>query len=289
MSARPNPQLWYTSSAGLARSVHLRSVRDRGRAGDDPSLCYLEWCAKQRPDGSVDLDDREEWARANPAMGIRVSEEFVANERRIFDDDGFARERLGVWDEATAGVVLPLDAWQARTRDGAQLVGAPTFCLDVNPERSWAAIAAAGDGTEGPMVEVALYRRGVTWVVDELARMCREHGAAEVAVEAGGPAGSLIRDLEDAGVNVVSMSGRDMTAACGMFHDDISTDGAGLVHRPDEALDLALAGAVKRQDGDAWRLGRRSSSVDICPLVASIGAWWLWRTRGSFEPGIAWA
>jgi phage terminase large subunit-like protein len=65
LSARPNPQVWYTGSAGLESSEQLRRVRARGMAGDSPSLAYFEWSAPE----DADLDDLEAQALANPALG----------------------------------------------------------------------------------------------------------------------------------------------------------------------------------------------------------------------------
>ncbi len=46
LSVRPDPQLVYGSSAGLAESAVLRGVRDRGRARSSARLAYLEWCSE---------------------------------------------------------------------------------------------------------------------------------------------------------------------------------------------------------------------------------------------------
>jgi phage terminase large subunit-like protein len=75
-SINGNPQLWYTSSAGMENSEVLAQVRERGIKGDK-RLAFLEWSA---PDDS-DLDDRTAWALANPGLNIRISEEFVERER----------------------------------------------------------------------------------------------------------------------------------------------------------------------------------------------------------------
>ena len=45
----------------------------------------------------IDLEDHAVWYQTNPAMGIRLSEEFAAEECRSMSADGFARERLGWW------------------------------------------------------------------------------------------------------------------------------------------------------------------------------------------------
>jgi phage terminase large subunit-like protein len=114
MSARPNPALIYASSAALAKSRVLRSVMARGRREDerlvDPGLCYLEWSA----DPKADLDDRDEWVRANPATASgRIRVEFIAKERAAMSDVTFGRERLGVVDESASATVIDLDLWAA--------------------------------------------------------------------------------------------------------------------------------------------------------------------------------
>src|SRR4051812_40865994 len=46
MAARPNPQLWYTSSAPLDRPecAVLRRLCKRGREGESEALAYMEFC-----------------------------------------------------------------------------------------------------------------------------------------------------------------------------------------------------------------------------------------------------
>jgi phage terminase large subunit-like protein len=93
MAARPNPQVWYTSSAGTDDSEVLARVKDRGAAGSSPRLAYFEWSA----DPMAELDDEQAWAAANPGLGIRILPEFVEAERSALPEMEFARERLGIW------------------------------------------------------------------------------------------------------------------------------------------------------------------------------------------------
>lgn len=145
LSAVVDPQVVYAASAGLVDSDVLRGVRDRGRAGGDPSLAYLEWgdplpasCGVEDCDhriGSVDcaLDDRARWRSANPALGRRISEEYIAAERRALPADEFARERLGWWDEpASEGTDLSLAAWAALGNPDASPSGRLTLGADVD-------------------------------------------------------------------------------------------------------------------------------------------------------------
>src|SRR5690606_38704952 len=93
LSARPNPQIWYTSSAGMEESDWLRNVRKRGMAGEKADrLAYFEWSAQtEARHYEQALDDRQEWARANPALGIRIKEEFIEAEQAAMGGMEFAR------------------------------------------------------------------------------------------------------------------------------------------------------------------------------------------------------
>jgi hypothetical protein len=92
--------VWYTGSA-VDQVVHehgvvLARVRERALRGD-PGLAYYEWAAARSLE-DLDPDDRDGWRAANPALEIRISEEFVEAEQRAMDPKTFAVERLGVGD-----------------------------------------------------------------------------------------------------------------------------------------------------------------------------------------------
>jgi hypothetical protein len=80
------------------------------------------------------------------------------------------------------------------------------------------------------------------------------------------PAGAFIAPFREAGVEVVETSTIDHAQACGQFID--AAVNGGLRHLGQLSLDGAVAGAVLRMAGDAEVWGRRSSKVDITPLVA---------------------
>jgi phage terminase large subunit-like protein len=95
LSARPDPQVWYTSTAGDPGSTQLGRVRERGIAGADQSLAFMEWSVDP---GAYDPASPRDWARANPGLGIRISPEYVEREMAALGPDAFARERLSVGD-----------------------------------------------------------------------------------------------------------------------------------------------------------------------------------------------
>jgi hypothetical protein len=287
VSARPNPQIWYTSSAPdkeLAPCEVLARVRKRGMAGGDPALAYLEWsvephdefCAPgcQRHD---DPDDPRAWARSNPGMGIRISAEHIGREFRTMSGEGFARERLGVgnWPMDEGGwAVIGEAAWNALHDPASQAGKLVAFAADINPDRSWGSIAVA-DGTH---VEVIEHRARTAWMVPRILELLGRWRSCALVVDGAGPAGSLIAPLEEAGVEVVKPTARDVGQACGQLYDAV-TDAKDLRHLAQPELASALAGAKRRPLGDAWAWARKGTSVDIAPLVAVTLARWGYTTR----------
>lgn len=252
MSARPNPQVWYTSSAGMTSSDQLERVRARGLAGGDPSLAYFEWSAE----AGADLDDPDVWAAANPALGIRIPEHFVAAERAALPDEQFARERCGIWaDRSQRQAALDPAAWDA-LRSEADPSGQVSFAVATAPDRSWAAIGAAWRRPDGRVqVELVDYRRGAGWVADASKPLRAKHGrAATVDTASRG----LIEGAEEPSQQAQAQAHNalaDLVAA------------GGLAHASQQALDIAAHSARWKPLGDTRVLDRKGAT-DISPLIA---------------------
>lgn len=290
LSARPNPQVWYLGSA-VDQQVHehgvvFARVRERGVRGKDPSLAFFEW--------SVDPDRLEEdeslatspevWAQSNPALGIRISAEHISHEQRSMDPRTFAVERLGAGDwPRTDGVgkrVIGAEAWGACADPDSEPVGAVCFALDVTPDRSAASISAAGRRDDGkPHIEVVEHKRGTGWVAERIADLVDAHKSIAVICDGSGPVASLLPRLAELKVDVTLVNAKEHAQACGMIFDAV--DQAALRHLGTPELSAAVAGAVKRPLGDAWAWSRKSSSIDISPLVACTLALWGVQTLGS--------
>jgi hypothetical protein len=277
MSARANvtvggPQLFYLGSAGLGdeRSEVFARVRDRGIVGDS-RLFWAEWGAGSADDhtgSDVDLDDRAEWRRANPAMHgdrPRIEEEFVESERAALDDAQFARERMGIWDGTAGGNVIDPDVWAALIDADSKPRGAIALAVDVPPEGKSASIARAGERADGKVHGEVDTRQGTTWAVDRLAELSRKRNAV-VVLDGGSRAASLIPALVKAGVEPIVYGTRDVTSACGGFLDKVDED--RFRHVGQAELNVAVNAARRRKVGDAWAWHRRDASVNLSPLVS---------------------
>lgn len=279
LSARPNPQIWYTSSAGMEGSDQLRRVRERGVAGEGKRLAFFEWSSE----ADVDLDDREAWAQANPALGIRITEEFVESERDAMDDTGFSRERLGIWFDPNLMMVIDGRKWAAIADPASQIDSPVVFAVDATPERSGAAIAVAGRREDGlGHVEVVDTRSGTGWVVERIVELHARHKPRAWVLDPASAAGAWIPALQERGIEPVLITGREMAQACGALYEDV-VENQALRHLDQPQLNAALSGARKRHLSDAWAWHRRDSTVDISPLVAVTLAWHGVATHGGPE------
>jgi hypothetical protein len=262
------PQFWFTSSAPLPDSDVLRRLRRRGTKGE-PDLCYLEWSAPE----DADLEDPDMLAMANPALGYRVDAEFVEIERAALTLEGFARERFGIApDLDERSLVIPYDRWVACEDALSRFVGDPVVAVDVTPDRGRATIAAAGLRDDGlPHIEVIQNDVGTGWVIPRLQSLLTR--PRRILVIGPDPAGSLIAEGANVGLEIEAITTADHSKACGLLYD-LAVQGR-MRHGPDPLLEKALAGAVKADIGDgSWRWSRKNSLVDISPLVACTLALW---------------
>ncbi len=290
LSARPNPQVWYTASA-VDQLVHedglvLSRVRDRGVKGGS-ALSYFEWSVPGDNPDDVDPDtarDPEMWAHANPGLGIRIALEHVENERQSMDKRTFAVERLGVGDwpdpDGTGAQVIDPEKWAAAADPGSQALDPVWFSFDVMPDRSSASIGVAGARDDGTRhIEVVDRKRGTGWVVDRVCQLLKTHTSAGVVCDGRGPGGSLVAELEERGIVVLTVTATEHAQGCGMLVDGVYQ---GTVrHLGASELTSAVRGATKRPLGDSWAWSRKSSTVDISPLVAVTLALWAHETSSS--------
>jgi len=287
-AAQPNAQVILTSTPPLDGESGQVMFRTRERAeSDDPGLLgYRDWglatsladlAAMEPGERRAFLDDRANWGPPNPSLGSgRLGESALQRLRRILSEEGFARECFGMWPVlgAAGSRLISSQAWRLAERPGSVIEGTPVFGVDVNPERTAASIGAAGlrpDG--GVLVELPrpvrgmdpdeVWPSGTEWVVERAVELDEQHGPTLWAIDANGPAGPLAAPLEDAGLEVVRLTGPELARACMGFVDVLP------FHLGDALLDDAVEAVRKRPIGDgAWAFGRKNSGANIAPAVA---------------------
>jgi len=303
LSAVANPQVWYTASAGYQDSTQLSRVRNRGIAGTDDSLVWLEWSIDKHHEmckpGCAEHDETDDiasWAKANPGLGIRLSLEHTRREYIKMSPAEFERERLGVGDwpaDEMGWNVIPEPVWNACAADDAPRPSRIAVAVDMTPDQSAACIMIAGLlGDDKVLIErpVAIedgiekidHRAGKDWIFPRLAELRARHNVCAIVIDPVSPAASLLVELEkhfpqpqDKKLwRIVTPNMRDVAQAFGQFYT-LCADGK-LVHLGQPDVRAAVAGAVRRDLGDgqfAWAR-KLAPTIDISPLCAATLAAW---------------
>lgn len=300
--ARPNAQIAYASSPPLngIASEALYRLRERAEKRQGGRLGWRDWGRPESLDEVMDmppreraafLDDMAVAASACPALGHgRVTVETVQNMRDSMTDAGYAREVLGCWPRKVAARSDVIDpaVWSDRadplSRPGKALV----LALDASPGGRSAAIASSGRRDDGRLHgKIVDYRPGTGWAVERVVELRDRWSPRRVLLDPAGPAGALLADLQQAGVEVELITGREMAQACGALVNDLVED--RLRHCDQRALNDAVEQATTRPSGGAWQWDRKDLTADICPLVALTAAVHGFRLYGAEEEVTPWA
>jgi hypothetical protein len=291
----PNPQIIYTTTppdddiGPVPEDAMLPSVRARAMAGDERTAIY-EWS----PSPEFDRTDRDVWYDCNPAMGIRISEWFLAKQLTAFTAAGkpqkFDTEHLGVWplDGSDQWDVVDKDTWDAAADlssvipDGAGIA----LAVDADTDRSMGTIGVCGLREDGRRhIEVVDRHRGTGWILDRVVELCGRHKVRAVVILKTSTAASLISGLVKAGLPVYSPSETEYAQACGGFFEALVE--LDMVRHMDQAsMTMAVGGARKRENVEGgWRWSR-DSPVDAAPIVCATLSWWGLENFSAPEPMI---
>jgi len=268
MITRPQPQLWVVSTAGTPdKSPYLWGKVVAGRRmaeeGRTDSIAYFEWSA---PD-DVDPADPGTWWSCMPALGYTVTEGAVASDFASMELGEFERAYLNRWHAPASEPVIPLAVWDALADPASEPSGSVCFAFDVSPEGRSAAIAVGarrGDGREH--VEIVDHSDGTGWLEDRLVELNERHEPDSIVCDGRGPASAFVEKLANRGVRVMPVNSQEHAQACSALLDAVKA--GSFRHLGSDELHEALRGAATRPLGDSWAWARKTSSVDICPLVA---------------------
>ncbi|WP_221585566.1 hypothetical protein [Microbacterium sp. G2-8] len=275
-----DPQIWYGGSAGKRSSTILgrlvrrqrneMALRNEGGDAKERRLLMARFAA------DLDVDDPADptvWARVNPAFGIRIAQEFIAQEYVAMgadlDPKRFAAERLGVGDyprEEGEDWAIPQRRIDAATDGYSEMVGPVMFSVEVRMDRSSTAISVAGLRSDGAKhIECIADERGVGWAVETLKRVTTEHDNLGVILDPAGPANTLIGPLRDAGIPMTLLKAADVTAAWGKFYDGFEASPPTIYHRGGLVLTAAFAAAETRtvQGSTTWQRSTPETSGSV--------------------------
>jgi hypothetical protein len=320
MSAQPNPQLnrfatvpdpqtMPPEAEAVLPAAHRRALAavQSGAAGRH---CYLDWSvrAEELPAGDP-MTDRavareyiELAYECNPALGIRISEDYVVAELAALGVAKFSVERLGLWpaESGAQWQVITEPQWTS-TLDPASAAQDPvSLAVYTAPDRRTTCIGAAGQRTDGDLsFGVYAHASGTEWVPGTVVTAVRDLKPCRLVIDKAGAGANLVVEVAAAlkeaklTIEVTTMTTAEVGQAYGMVYDALTRTGDvpawRLWHRGDKRMTGAVAGAVTRslgREGTTW--DTLATSADLSPIIAGTNAVWGFVTRpATFSPMFA--
>lgn len=295
-SARPEPLLFLTSTAGDARSVLLRALFDRGLRiidGAEPANAFgMTWYAADDDD---DPADPRTWRKSSPGLiAGRITEATIRAELAGMTAAAFRSERLNLWVDELGDAWLPPGVWarqvapQPMTPDelaGARIVlaveAAPTWrrasvvvAMRLADGRAWTGVVADLDAAYLTTATVA--PEALVAALATAAEAWRPKLVAYSGTAAAGP--HVAAWAAAAGVDAIALTAGHIKQASELLRSELV--GARLWH-PDDALLAAQARAARPSasvESGGWFLSWRESLGEIDALRAV--AWAAWAAIG---------
>ena len=276
-SATGTRQIIYTGTPPYPNCPGTVFRRRRQICRESPGRhdAWHEWSVEAESAADIHVGDPKLWYQTNPAMGIRLSEEFTGEELRSMSADGFARERLGWWPPALAlkdEPALDLKAWERAASDAGKPAGKTAYGVKFAADGSEVVLSGAVITPEGK-VRISLIDRkptghGTKWLA---AWLNERYGKASCVVIDGRNGADVLVDriteVWKAKGSVIRPTARDVCAAAGQVQDALS-EGNLSWFRPQEALNQSVQNSTRRPLAGGWAFGGEDAApIEACALA----------------------
>ena len=278
-SATGTRQLIYTGTPPYPGCPGDVFRRRRAACIEEPGKhdCWHEWSVAADGVHDINVEDTNLWYMANPALGIRLDEEFTAEEMRSMSKDGFARERLGWWTpvvEHKLDYAIPEDVWDACASDEMKPEGKTAYGVKFSADGSLVSLCGAVIPKDGParisLIEQKPTGLGTQWLADWLNE--RYSKASCVVIDGRNGVDVLIDKI--AGTwkvkgSVKKPGVKDLIAAVSTLTNALDEKTVTWYSKQETLRDSAVT-SVKRSVGGGWAFGGENST----PIEAAALALW---------------
>lgn len=278
-SATGTRQIIYTGTPPYPRCLGDVFRRRRNICLTDAGKhdAWHEWSVSADSIEDIKINDTSLWYMTNPALGIRLSEDFTAEEFRSMSADGFARERLGWWSpifEQTNDYALSADAWNECKSDELKPEGKTAYGIKFSLDGSSVCLAGAVLDANG-ITRISLIDQkptgyGTQWLADWLNE--RYEKACCVVIDGRNGVDVLIDKIQDVWKikgSVIRPSTKDVIAAVGTLANAVN-EKTLTWFSGQEILNESAVTSVKRKigNGGGWGFGGENSTpIEACALA----------------------
>ena len=238
--------------------------------------CWHEWSVAADTVEEINAGDTSLWYMTNPALGIRLSEDFTAEEFRSMSVDGFCRERLGWWSpvlEQKADYAIPAEIWDACASDEPKPeTGKVAYGVKFSIDGSEVCLSGAIIPEDGPARISFIERKptgaGTQWLADWL--NARYTKASCVVIDGRNGVDVLIDKIADTWKykgSVIRPTAREVVASVSELVNQLNEQTVTWYSKQD-ALRESAVNVTKRPIGGGWGFGGENASpIESCALA----------------------
>ncbi len=250
--------------------------------GENTRSSWHEWSVPGDTIQDIEADEKSTWYECNPALGLRLSEEFTQEEYKTLSADGFARERLGWWAKPiTMESVMAInsEAWARCKSSDPKPEGKTAFGVKFSPDGSEVSLAGAVIPKDGParitLLAVENTGCGLKWLADFL--NARYKQASCVVIDGRNGSEVLVDKIRPVWVfkqSVIRPNAQDIVTSASLLVNDVNEGNVTWFEAQDELNESALT-ATRRNVGSGWAFGGQGCGpIEACSLA-------LWGCRHS--------
>lgn len=238
---------------------------------------WHEWSVSAESVDEINAEDASLWHMTNPALGIRLTEEFVAEELRSMAKDGFARERLGWWSPVLTSqqvFAIDADAWDACRSDNKKPEGKTAYGVKFSSDGAEVCLCGAVIPKEGPARVTLIAHKptviGIQWLADWLNQ--RSGKASCVVIDGRNGVDVLINKISGHWMMkgaVIRATSKTVIASVSMITDAVN-EREMTWYSEQETLRESAITSTRRPIGGGWGFGGDNS----VPIEAAALALW---------------
>lgn len=232
---------------------------------------WHEWGVEAERASEIAVTNKELWYQSNPALGIRLDEEFTESECTSMSADGFARERLGWWCpvlEHQIDYAISSQLWDSCKSDELKPDGKTAYGIKFSADGSEVVLCGAVIPEIG-LPRISLIERkptglGTQWLADWL--NMRYDKASCVVIDGRNGVDVLIDKISQVWRmkgSVLRPTAKDMIAAVGLIMDALNEGTITWYSQQTDLRESAIS-STKRPIGGGWGFGGDNS----CPIEA---------------------
>jgi len=266
--ARPNSQSLFTSNAGDAFSTVLNDLRERALSYPAKSLGWYEYSAPQH----AKVTDRKAWAMANPALGITITEDVLAEAVSTDTIETIKTEMLCSWVSSLSSP-WPVGAFEeCNDKTLAMGPGPLTYFAFDKAQNNRSATLVAGQVLPDGRIGVGILEQWRSEIaVDDLKiaagiKAWADKYSPRVVLFDHYATQSIAQRLSVSGVMVEDISGQQFYQACGDLLDAIVAK--RLVHSGQPELVESMNNCASKTNEGSFRIIRRQSAGCIAAAIS---------------------